>query len=60
VAREQPEVLAGGRRKLAHHETQRLEGGKRPIEAFTDSLRNHKPEVLRKFFVENGRLLFPD
>jgi predicted TIM-barrel fold metal-dependent hydrolase len=37
-----------------HHE-----GGKDPLGHFTESLRGFSPEVLRKFFVENGKLLLP-
>lgn len=40
---------------LPHHE-----GGQQPIEDFANSLSDLSDRVLRKFFVENGRLLFPD
>jgi len=35
------------------------EGGKTPMEDFTRSLSHLGPDVLRKFFVENGKLLLP-
>ena len=38
-----------------HHE-----GGKTPIENFTESLKNQSDEVLRKFFVENHKRVIQD
>jgi predicted TIM-barrel fold metal-dependent hydrolase len=35
------------------------EGGKRPIEDFSDNLKRLGPVVMRKFFVENAELLLP-
>jgi len=37
-----------------------FEGGKDPMGDFADSLSSLGPEVLRKFFVDNGKLLLPD
>jgi predicted TIM-barrel fold metal-dependent hydrolase len=36
-----------------HHE-----GGKRPMETFLASIRRHGPDVIRGFFVDNGKMLF--
>jgi len=36
------------------------EGGKDPMNRFVKSLEGQSPEVFRKFFVDNGRDLFPD
>jgi predicted TIM-barrel fold metal-dependent hydrolase len=38
-----------------HHE-----GGKDPITSFASSLAGKSPEILRKFFVDNGKSLLPD
>jgi predicted TIM-barrel fold metal-dependent hydrolase len=38
-----------------HHE-----GGKDPIGRFVKSLEGHSQDTLRKFFVENGKVLLPD
>jgi predicted TIM-barrel fold metal-dependent hydrolase len=35
-----------------HHE-----GGKRPLENFAASLQDQSPEMLRKFFIDNGKFL---
>jgi predicted TIM-barrel fold metal-dependent hydrolase len=37
-----------------------FEGGKRPLENFAKSLEGQSPEILRKFFVDNGRFLLAD
>jgi len=36
------------------------EGGRDPMNRFVKSLEGQSPEVFRKFFVDNGRDLFPD
>ena len=36
------------------------EGGKDPMGRFVNSLSTQSPDVLRKFFIENGELLLPD
>lgn len=36
------------------------EGGKQPMEDFATSLEGLSDDVIRKFFVENGNLLFPE
>lgn len=37
-----------------------VEGGTKPIEDFTANIERLGPDILRKFFVDNGRLLLPD
>ena len=37
-----------------------VEGGKAPMTKFSNSIGRHGADVMRKFFVENGRWLLPD
>lgn len=37
-----------------------FEGGKRPMEDFSASMKGQSPETLRKFFVENAKYILPD